>query len=196
MKYIVKTVNEVNWTNVEKAQVNLNTWDSSYAPETYAQLVSVNGEGLALKMTCYESNPHTVYNNFFDNVYEDSCMEFFFNFGRGEKYINCEMNSNGAALIAVGKDRYDRVRIDTYITPPKVTAVKEADKWTVEVYFPLRDIRTVLGDVSLNSGTTFYANFYKCGNECEIPHFITWSLIDMKSPDFHQSKFFGELVIE
>jgi hypothetical protein len=196
MKYIVKTVDKIDWANVEKAPVNLNTWNGEYAPETYAQLVSVNGEGLALKMTCIETNPRTVHSNFFDNVYEDSCMEWFFNFGAGEKYINVEMNSVGAALIAVGPDRHDRTRIDTFITPPIVTPTVEADKWSVEVYFPLADIRTVLGDVSIASGTTFYANFYKCGNNTAIPHFITWSLIDMKGPDFHQSKYFGKLVIE
>ena len=198
MMYIVKTVDNciTDWTGVDKAPVNLNTWNIPYAPETYAQMVCVNGEGLLLKMTCIESDPLTVYTNFFDNVYEDSCMECFFHFERGGKYINCEMNSNGTALIAVGPDRFDRTRIDTFITPPTVKAVKEADKWSVEVYFPLTDIRTVLGDVSLEKGTKFFANFYKCGNKTEIPHFVTWSLIDMPKPDFHQSKYFGELVIE
>lgn len=199
MKYTVKTVNKIeniNWDNVEKALVNQNKWNSPYAPETYAQLVNVNGEGLKLKMTCYESNPIAVHKNFFDDVYEDSCMEMFFNFGRGEKYINCEMNSNGASLIAVGKDRYDRVRIDTYITPPIVNAFKDTEKWTVEVYFALADIRKVLGEVSLDAGTVFYANFYKCGDKTEVPHYISWSPIELVEADFHQSGFFGELVIE
>lgn len=197
MKYIVKTVNEVNWGCAEKIKIAVNKWNSEYVPETYAQLVCVKGEGLALKMTCAERSPRAVYKNFFDDVYKDSCMEFFFSFEREGNYINCEMNSNGASLIAAGKNRYNRVRIDKLITPPVINAVVDADVWTVETYFPLKDLKTVIGDfVSLEKGVVFYGNFYKCGDDTASPHYIMWSPVELEKPDFHQSEFFGELIIE
>jgi hypothetical protein len=37
------------------------------------------------------------------------------------------------------------------------------------------------------------ANLYKCGDECDLPHYISWSPIDLPSPDFHCPDFFGKI---
>ncbi len=37
------------------------------------------------------------------------------------------------------------------------------------------------------------ANFYKCGDETEFPHYGAWSLRD-GGPDFHRPEFFGSIV--
>ena len=40
------------------------------------------------------------------------------------------------------------------------------------------------------------ANFYKCGDELQTPHFLSWNPIKIENPDFHRPDFFGTLEFE
>jgi len=40
------------------------------------------------------------------------------------------------------------------------------------------------------------ANFYKCGDETSVPHFVTWNPVNSANPDFHKPDFFGKLRFE
>jgi len=44
------------------------------------------------------------------------------------------------------------------------------------------------------SGIHARANFYKCGDDCPEPHYLAWNDIGTPAPDFHQPRYFGELV--
>jgi len=46
------------------------------------------------------------------------------------------------------------------------------------------------------NGKTMRANFYKCGDKLQTPHFLSWAPIDLPKPKFHCPEFFGELVFE
>jgi len=37
------------------------------------------------------------------------------------------------------------------------------------------------------------ANFFKCGDDTQQPHFLSWQPIDTPRPDFHRPEFFGFL---
>ena len=37
------------------------------------------------------------------------------------------------------------------------------------------------------------ANFYKCGDKLQTPHFLSWNPIDLEKPNFHCPEFFGML---
>ena len=63
-------------------------------------------------------------------------------------------------------------------------------KLTVEIPFSLIGIQTD------ELPTVIKANFYKCGDETAVPHFLSWNHIMTKESDFHQPKFFGELIFE
>jgi hypothetical protein len=39
-------------------------------------------------------------------------------------------------------------------------------------------------------------NFYKCGDELGVPHFVSWTKIKTDSPAFHMPEFFGGLEFE
>ncbi|WP_350005689.1 carbohydrate-binding family 9-like protein, partial [Phocaeicola dorei] len=45
-------------------------------------------------------------------------------------------------------------------------------------------------------GMVVRANFYKCGDELQKPHFLSWSPIKIEKPDFHRPDFFGLLEFE
>jgi hypothetical protein len=50
--------------------------------------------------------------------------------------------------------------------------------------------------IKLEAGATLRANFYKCGDELQVPHFLSWNPIGVETPDFHRPEFFGKLVLE
>ena len=42
-------------------------------------------------------------------------------------------------------------------------------------------------------GKSIRANFYKCGDKLQTPHFLSWNPINVETPDFHRPDFFGML---
>jgi hypothetical protein len=36
-------------------------------------------------------------------------------------------------------------------------------------------------------------NFYKCGDKCMHPHYLSWSPIGLPEPNFHCPEFFGKI---
>lgn len=195
MRYNVKTVKEINWDAAEVASITNYVWDNSYTPEAEARLLYVEDRGLAARLCCREAGPKAVFRNFYDPVYRDSCLEFFFAVEKNGRYVNCEMNSAGAALIAVGESRNNRMRIDEIIVPPTVKAECRDGIWSAEVFFSLDDLARIFGEIRLAAGVTLYGNFYKCGDETEIRHYGMWSPVGSAEPDFHRPEYFGELVI-
>ena len=147
-------------------------------------------------MTAMESNPKAEYTaRFNDPVYKDSCLEFFVNFDNGDKYMNFEMNSNGSFLAAVRSDRANKTPINMLAPLPRVKATKEEDKWSVEVFFSNDLIGKLFGKFSFARGESLKGNFYKCGDCCAQPHFLSWSPIDLPQPNFHCPEFFGEITL-
>ena len=70
------------------------------------------------------------------------------------------------------------------LTPESLPSESVPTDWSLTVGLPLN----LLG---LNAGSKFLANFYKCGDETKVPHYISWSAIDTTSPDFHRPEFFA-----
>ena len=197
MEYLVRVEQEIDFSRAEKAMISTYKWTEGYAPEAYGQLIYVEGKGFALRMTAVESNPKAEYTaRYNDPVYKDSCLEFFVNFDNGDKYMNFEMNSNGSFLAAVRADRANKTPINMLAPLPRVKATKEEDKWSVEVFFSNDLIGKLFGKFSFGRGESFKGNFYKCGDETEIPHFGMWAPIDNPTPDFHRPEFFGTFKIE
>jgi len=195
LKYAVKAVDKLIWNEIEKAPIDKFVWLREYCPISYGQLAFVEGEGLHVRLTCFESSPKAVYSDFYSSVYKDSCLEFFAAFGESGKYINCEMNSAGASLIGIGTERHGRHRIDEFIEVPKITASHTADSWSVEVVFTQDDIEKLFG-TRIRVGTVFKGNLYKCGDETEIEHYGMWNPVESAKPDFHRPESFGTFEIK
>lgn len=197
MEYIIRVENEIDFSRAEKAVIANYKWTEGYSPEAYAQLIYVEGRGFALRMTAMESDPTAVYTKYDEPVYKDSCLEFFVNFNTANnKYMNFEMNSNGAFLAAVRTERANKTPINMLAPLPKVKANKEDGCWTVEVFFSNDFIGKTFGKFCFSRGESFKGNFYKCGDETPIPHFGMWSPVDSDKPDFHRPEFFGTLTVE
>lgn len=172
-------------------------WESDppYRPATYFKM-GVVGDDLVAVLQCYESTPRTVCVNRDDPVYTDSCLEFFVAPVEGrDEYINVEMNSKGVFLCEFGKGKYDRVFISTLTNKsPLVKAFDGTNSngsyWGVEVTLE-KDFLCELYKIDDSSFTTVKANFYKCGDSCDIPHYIAFSPVTTLPPGFHNPGCFA-----
>ena len=141
-----------------------------------------------LRVDCHEDQ---------DPVWQDSCVEFFLK--QGDIYRNFEFNSIGVCLSAYGPDRNSRKSLekDSLIRILRFPSLNKnslplngmSSDWSLTVAIPL----DLLG---LVAGSQFKANFYKCGDETLVSHYISWSPIGTSSPDFHQPDYFGLVELE
>ena len=126
----------------------------------------------------------------------DSCMEFFVNFSpeTDGRYINFEANANGALHCKIGPGRGNRVPLASLDIPqPELTARVEEESWSIRLFVPLGCITALYGRTEYHRGDRIRANFYKCGDETDAPHYGAWNFIEIPSPDFHRPEFFGEI---
>ena len=196
----------------------------SEAPEKTPGLLMVSGAGVKIDRTNWSEFPHhpdvTVYSGHCDlriwlhfvvkndfvrafcrndqePVWQDSCVEFFVQ--HGDEYRNFEFNSLGVCLSATGQDRHARTPLEEAnlkqilrwpsVTIDSLPQSNQLSDWSLTVAIPLRLI-------GLKTENVFKANFYKCGDETTIPHYLSWAAIQTPAPDFHRPEFFSLLELE
>lgn len=187
------------WDSIEPLEIDIFKWvNNNYRPRTYAKLF-YNDNAICVQFTVYEKQIVARYNNMHDPVYLDSCVEIFFRPDRDMRYINFEINAIGAVLLGVGKNRYDRKKIDEDISAFEIKNTVDNpktynnDKWQVEFKIPFWFFEKYFD--SFQKSEPLWANFYKCGEETTYEHYGMWSDIEF-GEDFHQSKYFGKLHLE
>ncbi|MBR5198479.1 MAG: hypothetical protein IKW20_01460 [Bacteroidales bacterium] len=131
-------------------------------------------------------------------VWEDSCVEVFFDDPFSEKYYNFETNCIGTQLASkrisrTEADHFDAVamaKIRCFASLPHepIDSVAPDQSWWLVELIPFSAIGLDKAPESLRG------NFYKCGDKCKDMHFLSWSEIDLPAPDFHCPKFFGEIL--
>jgi hypothetical protein len=129
-------------------------------------------------------------------VYLDSCVEFFVSFDDNVSYYNFEFNCIGTVLAGFGKGKKDRQWLPQETLEKIKSAVlisrggnEKRVQWEISLAIPF-DVFLHHSLTSLQ-GKRYRANFYKCGDELPEPHFLCWSNIESKEPDFHLPEFFG-----
>ncbi|NLC67257.1 MAG: hypothetical protein GX754_00395 [Clostridiaceae bacterium] len=213
------------WDNIPALSIGCYPWNTNnYMPKTEVKLYYTDSY-LGIYFKSWENEIKITYRNMNDEVYMDSCVEFFFKPkpGTDNRYFNFEMNAIGTLLLGLGSDRYDRVRIsldnpfevfNISTSVPREAAMNPGncnpaiDKisgniyklpggyWTVEYKIPFAFIEKYLGKMDIKPGYRMEANFYKCGDEAPFPHYGCWNYIRNASPDFHRPEFFGDLILE
>lgn len=203
--YPIKTfqsVDQINWETLEKAPLHYRWLNNDYEPATYGQIAFVPSMGFLIHMVCKEANPKAVHSGPDGHAYLDSCMEFFAQYvNHDPRYINIEMNATTAVLSAIGSNRFDRIPVMQKVGKTwNVTheALSDHGMWSIIACVPLEMLSELYGipvDM-IEVGYKFKGNFYKCGDECEIPHYGMWAPIDLPSPDFHCPAYFGTFEIQ
>ncbi|MBR5924730.1 MAG: hypothetical protein IKZ60_04650 [Bacteroidales bacterium] len=139
------------------------------------------------------------------DVYEDSCVEFFFQPSADDPhYYNFEWNAIGNLCVSWRTGRFDPEPAPAAIyglvkaeasCGDVPFAERPADgPWTLKLYIPLEALWK--NGVTSLKGLKARGNFYKCGDGLTVPHFVTWGPIVTEKPDYHRPEFFKEIVFE
>lgn len=186
---------EVEWHTI--ANVN---WAENYpyCPEVKFQAMHTDAH-IVLHYHVTEEYVKAQYIRPNENIWEDSCVEFFISFDDRKTYYNLEFNPLGAGLIGYGsavkteRSRLSAEQINTVSTFTAVSNMQGQKIWQVVLVIPTALFPDQEAPLS---GTKAHANFYKCGDGLPNPHFISWKPIDNPTPNFHLPKYFGEIVFE
>ncbi len=138
------------------------------------------------------------------DVWTDSCVEFFSVPGGDGIYYNIECNCIGTILIGAGEERENRMRAPLNVTKqvkrwaslgnqPFEERLGECE-WEVALIIPYTAF--FRHQITSLDGKTIPANFYKCGDALQTPHFLSWNPIPIAKPDFHRPDCFGKIELE
>lgn len=181
-------ISTLNWAN-----------EYSYCPRVDFY-IAYSKTAVYLKFDVNEDAFRAVYTKDLSPVYQDSCVEFFCKQADQDYYMNFEFNCVGTCDASRRKGR------DSDVRPYKPYELAKIERlscimrninngngqfeWqlTVKIPFELMSL-----DYN-NLPDKLQANFYKCGDETDKPHFVTWNPINTEKPDFHVPAFFGELL--
>ncbi|AIM36267.1 hypothetical protein KO02_05820 [Sphingobacterium sp. ML3W] len=191
-------LSSVSWNNIEVAN-----WKEDYPYFPQAKFkIAYDDRGVIIQYEIEEEVIKAQYHRHNDNIWEDSCVEFFVSFDSKNHYYNFEFNPIGAGLIGYGtnnkaeRSRLTEEEIDVVEVFTCIERGHLASKWSMIQYIPFEAfIHDKITSAFLKENTIF-ANFYKCGDHLPHPHFLSWNKINHPTPNFHLPEFFGELVFE
>ena len=197
--YTIKKVSgQPDWNNIPALSMDVCYRGQEYGITAGAQ-IAYDDERLWVHLFSNETDLRTVEDGPLANSWQDSCLEFFFSPINGHThYFNIEMTAKTALLMAFGPNRYDRMRLlpspDTQALSP--VANIRPDGWELFYQVPFSLIRILIPEFTVVSGQTMRANCYKCGDETNHPHLLSWNPVDLKPTGFHTPRDFGTMIFE
>ena len=134
-------------------------------------------------------------------VWEDACVEFFSMPAGDGIYYNVECNCAGTLLVGAGAGRTDRQHAPQEVLDgvqrwaslgrESFEERVEDTMWEVALIIPFTTF--FLHEIKSLEGKSVRANFYKCGDGLQTPHFLSWNPIDLPNPNFHCPEYFGTI---
>jgi hypothetical protein len=188
---------------VKEHSIDVESWPGySNKPDVIFR-IAYSSNCLFLQYKVTESETRVTFQQSNEPVYKDSCVEFFIAFGEEKAYYNFEFNLLGTCLASFGEGREDRkfqsaatiekIRYYTFLTASNDAGVRLIN-WELILAIP-NDVFSFHSFKTLR-GRTGSANFYKCGDDLQSPHYLSWMPISSEKPDFHLRKFFGAVQFE
>ena len=184
---------------VESHSVACVNWEEyPYAPKVMFR-VAHSDNALAVMFEVEEEHLRGVATSVEQNVWEDSCVELFIESPLGDGYFNFEVNCIGTILAAHRQSRTEatlfnademaQIRHFGSLQRAPIDSRGAGQKWWMVEVIPFSLLGIDRAPKSLR------CNFYKCGDKCDRPHFLSWSPIDKPEPNFHCPEFFGEVIL-
>lgn len=182
--------------------INNVNWPANYPYKPESEFcIARNSDAFLIHFTVKEKYVKATYLNDQEDVWQDSCVEFFVNIPGDAKYKNFEFNCIGTCLASSRKSRKEDVvplsaedmsKIQRHATLKKTAQdIHELTEWKLTVKIPF----SVIGIKDITTIQELRANFYKCGDETPAPHYLSWNPIKTEQPDFHCPEFFGTIVL-
>ena len=194
-----------NWTDIPSASIDVRPWEyGGFLPPSEAK-IAFDGCVFHVFFKAWEKNIRVVTHQSNGPVWEDSCLEFFFNPvpTMDSRYLNFEINAEGVMLLGLGAGREGRKLLDF---DPKTFGIKAevplhgSVEWnrayyTVSFVIPVSFLETIYGSLDFQIGAVLAGNFQKCGDKTANRHLGCWNPIEIPIPDFHQPEWFGTIVM-
>lgn len=190
---IQSTLQELPWHSIDQCN-----WSGEfpYAPQCKFQIAYTDTQ-IVLHYHIIEEYVRASYMRHNDDIWKDSCVEFFISLDNRKTYYNFEFNLLGSGIIGYGSTQKDeRARLNSEIidqvrTFSTIRGRDRVKEWNIILVIPIEILQ-----LKKISGKKYQANFYKCGDELPRPHFLSWNAITTDSPNFHLPNFFGEIEFE
>ena len=185
------------WDVVPEGVLEFSNWDSKISYDTRFKMCFVRDKGIFLRMCTDETEIRAVNTKRDENIWEDSCMEFFLcPFPDRKEYLNFEMNSKGAWLSQYGQGREGRVFLSSLTDcEPTLSAAVSSDGWSLDLFVPCELISEVFGKEFRAEACELLGNFYKCGDYTAKPHYDSFAKMTTLPPGFHNPDCFAEIII-
>lgn len=184
-------------------QIDCVNWkDYPYTPDVRFRIAHT-GDAILIHYRVTEKSVRAVAPADNGRVWEDACAEFFVQPTDEKKYYNFECNCAGTLLIEYGiPGNREHAPLET---------VGQVERWASLGRTPFEErLGECTWQLALRIPVSAFfhdkiasldekkmrANFYKCGDKLQTPHFLSWNPIDLPSPCFHCPDFFGEIVFE
>ena len=179
--------------------------EPKHRPETQIKM-AYDTEAIYLIFQVHDQHVRSIWQNYQEDVWQDSCVEFFFtpNTEESGNYFNLETNCGGTALFAfqtgprqgeirIPENEFGQIKLAHSM--PKVVnpEINGSTIWTIEYRLPWSMLEKYCAVEPPTPGVIWKANFYKIADETSHPHYLTWAPVEVPEPDFHLPKFFGSL---
>ena len=193
----------IEWNAIDK--VNLPEYP--YKPEVEFRIMHSETE-IYLQFHVKENGARATYgHDAGSRPYTDDCVEFFMiPSDRDQSYYNLEMNCVGHGTFdygPLGGRRYrcgdeiiSQIRRESTLGSEAFGTLEGPQEWTLTLAIPKRLYAQTDLDLTNFSGRTVKANFYKCGDDTAVPHFLSWNPVGSPKPNFHTPQYFGEIRFE
>jgi len=196
------------WASAETLSVqHFRPESGEHRPQTSARLLYDNGgiHGIFCVQDRYVRCVRTQYQQ---EVWKDSCVEFFARPRLDRGYFNFEFNCGGAFLCSyitnpertpggfkeftrvpapIGQTIQAKSSLPQQIDPEIPTPIL----WTLQFLVPFTLFEHYLGPLGTIPGQVWHGNFFKCADETSHPHWASWSPLD--ELNFHRPTCFGTL---
>lgn len=187
---ITKVSGAIEWETIPSLSIDRVLWTADTGIRAQGQLC-YDDENLYVHLSAVEKDIRAENKTPLSPVWEDSCLEFFFQLKDSDNYFNFEINPNGCFCIQFGPEKTDRtdlIRRDAaeYFN---IQTGRTADGWEVFYRIPLKFLRLFYPDYRFEG--ELLANLYKCGDKTVNRHYLSWAQIDLEKPNFHCPEYFG-----
>lgn len=203
--------NDAVWQHAEILEIKkFRPESSAHRPRTSAKLLHAEN-GLHGIFRVEDQFVRSVRTSFQDEVWKDSCVEFFAQPKSGHGYFNFEMNCGGALVCCFISDptrtsegfkKFLKLpkaigeTIQIHSSLPKIVEpeISEPISWELNFFIPFAVFENYVGPLGKISGQSWRGNFFKCAEENSHPHWAAWSPVD--EFNFHLPRCFGAIQFE
>lgn len=201
----LETVSRLLEEQAQLHQIGTLNWEAfPYQPEVTFRIGHHNNQ---IWIKYYIKEAHTLATRTQTNsaTHRDSCLEFFLDPKGDGNYYNFEVNAIGTVHLAYGPrggDRNfiephiieDQIRVESSLGTAPFKELKGDQNWEMTMVIPADLLVKDKG--ILLAGLQARANFFKCGDDSSIPHYLSWNPVGTERPNFHTPQFFGTLIFE